>query len=36
MKVEYAPRAAADLIHIGERSRRTFGAPVAAALETYK
>src|SRR6266849_5955401 len=35
MKVAYAPRAAADLIHIGEQSRRVFGAAVSAALETY-
>ncbi len=35
MKVEYAPRAVADLIHIGENSRRMFGNAVAAALETY-
>jgi plasmid stabilization system protein ParE len=35
MKVEYAPRATADLIEIGERSRRVFGDPVAGALETY-
>jgi plasmid stabilization system protein ParE len=35
MKVEYTPRARADLIEIGERSRRVFGDPVAAALETY-
>ena len=35
MKVEYAPRATADLIHIAERSRRVFGDAVAIALETY-
>ena len=35
MKVEYAPRAQADLVHIGEHSRRNFGPAVAAALETY-
>jgi toxin ParE1/3/4 len=35
MNVEYAPRAIADLIRIGAQSRRAFGDPVAAALETY-
>ena len=35
MKVEYAPRAAADLIQIGEQSRRVFGDIVAAALEAH-
>jgi plasmid stabilization system protein ParE len=35
MRVDYAPQAAADLIEIGEWSRRVFGDPVAAALETY-
>jgi toxin ParE1/3/4 len=35
MKVEYSPRAIADLTRIGEQSRRTFGDAVAAALETY-
>jgi toxin ParE1/3/4 len=35
MKVEYAPRATADLIQIGEHSRRVFGDAVASALETY-
>jgi plasmid stabilization system protein ParE len=35
MKVEYAPRATADLIKIGAKSRRAFGDAVAAALETY-
>jgi toxin ParE1/3/4 len=33
MKVEYAPRAAADLVQIGEQSRRVYGDVVAAALE---
>jgi mRNA-degrading endonuclease RelE of RelBE toxin-antitoxin system len=33
MKVAFAPRAAADLRDIGERSRRIFGDAVAAALE---
>jgi toxin ParE1/3/4 len=35
MKVEFAPRATADLIKIGVQSRRAFGDAVAAALETY-
>ena len=35
MKVEYAPRAIADLIHIAQHSRRVFGAAVSVALETY-
>ena len=35
MKIEYAPRARADLMQIGEHSRRVFGGAVAAALETY-
>jgi plasmid stabilization system protein ParE len=35
MKVEYAPRAIADLKKIGEQSRRAFGEAVAVALETY-
>jgi toxin ParE1/3/4 len=35
MKVEYAPRAGADLRKIGEQSRRAFGDDVAVALETY-
>jgi plasmid stabilization system protein ParE len=35
MRVEYAPRAAADLREIGVQSRRAYGAAVAAALETY-
>jgi plasmid stabilization system protein ParE len=35
MKVDYAPRAQADLVHIGQLSRRNFGPAVAAALETY-
>jgi toxin ParE1/3/4 len=35
MKVEFAPRATADLRRIGEQSRRAFGDAVAAALETY-
>ena len=35
MKVEFAPRATADLKRIGEQSRRAFGDTVAAALETY-
>lgn len=34
MKVAYAPRAASDLIDIGERSYRVFGAAVSAALDT--
>ena len=34
MKIEYAPRAAADLLKIGAQSRRAFGDAVAAALET--
>jgi len=34
MKVEYAPRAVTDLVGIGDQSRRVFGAPVAAVLET--
>jgi plasmid stabilization system protein ParE len=35
MKVDYAPRAIADLGKIGEHSRSVFGDAVAAALETY-
>jgi toxin ParE1/3/4 len=35
MKVAFAPRAQADLAHIGEHSRRNFGPTVATALETY-
>ena len=35
MKVDYAPRAQADLIEIAEYSRRTFGRAVASALEIY-
>jgi hypothetical protein len=35
MKVDYAPRAIADLMQIGERSRRVFSDAVAAALENY-
>jgi toxin ParE1/3/4 len=35
MKVNYAPRARADLAEIGEYSRQTFGPAVASALETY-
>src|SRR5262245_48314974 len=35
MRVEYAPRARADLARIGERSRRVFGPAVAVAVETY-
>ncbi len=35
MKVEYAPRAIADLVRIGAQSRRVFGPAVAAALETF-
>ena len=35
MKVEYAPRAKADLIQIGDYSRRVFGDAVAVAMETY-
>lgn len=35
MRVDYAPRARADLADIGEHSRRTFGQRVASALETY-
>ena len=34
MKVQYAPRAIADLESIGERSRKVFGTAVAEALET--
>jgi toxin ParE1/3/4 len=35
MKVEYAPRAAADLAGIGAESRRVFGDAVAARLEAH-
>ena len=35
MKIEYAPRATADLKRIGEQSRKAFGDAVAAALETF-
>lgn len=35
MKVDYAPRARADLVEIGEYSRTAFGSAVASALETY-
>ena len=35
MKVDYAPRAQADLVEIGEYSHRTFGRAVASALEIY-
>jgi plasmid stabilization system protein ParE len=35
MKIEYAPRAIADLARIGSRSRDVFGDAVAVALETY-
>jgi toxin ParE1/3/4 len=35
MKVDYAPRATADLKRIGLQSRRAFGEAVAVALETY-
>jgi toxin ParE1/3/4 len=35
MRVQYAPRARADLAEIGDYSRRTFGPRVAAALRTY-
>jgi toxin ParE1/3/4 len=35
MKVEFAPRASADLTKIGEQSRRAFGDAAAVALETY-
>ena len=35
MKVEYAPRAQADLENIADHSRVTFGRNVATALETY-
>ena len=35
MRVEYAPRAFADLNRIGEQSRKAFGDAVAAALGTY-
>jgi plasmid stabilization system protein ParE len=35
MKIEYAPRAAADLINIGTQSRRAFGEVVAAMLEKH-
>lgn len=34
MKVEYAPRAVADLADIGAHSRKAFGDSVAIALET--
>jgi hypothetical protein len=34
MKVQYAPRAVADLVEIAEHSRKAFGAGVAATLET--
>lgn len=35
MKINFAPCATADLIKIGEQSRRAFGDAVATALETY-
>jgi toxin ParE1/3/4 len=35
MRVEYAPRARADLIEIADYSRIQFGRAVATALETY-
>jgi toxin ParE1/3/4 len=35
MRVEYAPRAQADLIEIADYSRTRFGRTVASALETY-
>jgi toxin ParE1/3/4 len=35
MRVDYAPRAQADLAHVGAHSRRNFGPAVASALETY-
>jgi toxin ParE1/3/4 len=35
MKVEFAPRATADLRKIGEQSRKAFGDAVALRLETY-
>src|SRR5450631_1420921 len=35
MSIDYAPRARADLSHIGAQSRRVFGEVVAAALETH-
>jgi plasmid stabilization system protein ParE len=35
MRVEYAPRARADLIEIADYSRAQFGGAVASALETY-
>ena len=35
MRAEYAPRATADLAKIGRRSRKIFGAAVAAALGMY-
>jgi plasmid stabilization system protein ParE len=35
MKIEYAPRAAADLLRIGTQSRKAFGDVVAAALEKH-
>jgi toxin ParE1/3/4 len=35
MKVNYAPRARADLAEIAEYSRKAFGSTVASALETY-
>lgn len=34
MRIAYASRAQADLVYIGEHSRRAFGPAVAAALET--
>jgi plasmid stabilization system protein ParE len=35
MKVEFAPRATADLARIGTRSRQVFGPAAALALETF-
>jgi toxin ParE1/3/4 len=35
MNTEYAPRARADLSHIGAQSRKIFGEVAAAALETH-
>jgi toxin ParE1/3/4 len=35
MKVDYAPRAKADLVEIAEYSRETFGPTAASALETH-
>ena len=35
MKVDYAPRARADLVEIGDYTRTAFGSAAASALETY-